>query len=451
MPDFQYDIETVEYDTFASCAIRGKLDISGDQLPLDPATLAPVRNMLATPFGLSIDGKPLYIDLQENFIANIVYSGIEITFDALSISANGDVSLQKKIAYTEIDGSDDEVWSVKNSGEADWFFEIQLQDADPSNSVPIISNMYPVAFIDDGNYNEGIDSDNGKFRIRWSSEPDIETVKAFFRESPVKCYYGLKTAQSIDLGTIELPKIYDKSSVMVLSNIEDVLLLATYTPHEEQVIENGYQPASTVDDAYAPVHPLSQDWEIVDPGKWDLQEELNYTYQPEWHAVFTIQLGELVQSGVFDWKRPELDWSSAAIDAEQYERVCTYFIERFRYREISIVPFLEWAQMLKRKFVYEAMPKFTSMYKAASDGFNPLGEDEYYKRRTIDSEYPETLLSGNSDYASNGVDEEWERVKITDAAQAAERFRAFHAVDEQLLDEFESMFTSMYTSYVNGF
>lgn len=187
------------------------------------------------------------------------------------------------------------------------------------------------------------------------------------------------------------------------------------------------------------VPDIDEQW-IDDPGK------------PEWHSVYTIMLGELVQSGVFDWSKPELDWSNAAYDQEQYERVCTYFTKRFYWREISLLPILEWFNMLQYRLVYELMPKYNPLYKRIADGFAPLGiEDEYYKRRTIGSAYPETQLSGNSDYITDGTDEEWERVK---EGETVERLNAyvleFQAVDKSLLDELEDMFTCMYTANVNG-
>lgn len=203
---------------------------------------------------------------------------------------------------------------------------------------------------------------------------------------------------------------------------------------------------------YIPPHPWQQG-ETFDPAKdWNLDGFLHDTGIDEWHAVFTIKLGELIESGVFDWSEPFLDWSSAAYDDEQYERVCTYFIERFRYREISITPFLEWAQMLKRKLVFELMPKYKPLYDELKEDIVPLASDnEYYKRRTIRSDYPETLLSENSDYISEGTDEEWERVRVGNVSDAMEAYSRFHMVDEALLDELEDMFYSMYTSYVNGF
>lgn len=184
----------------------------------------------------------------------------------------------------------------------------------------------------------------------------------------------------------------------------------------------------------------------------DIDSWLNYTGESIWNAVYTIQLGELVESGVFDWKKPELDWSSAAMDAEQYERVCSYFIERFFYREISIEPFLQWANVLKRKLVFELMPKYKPLYERISDGVNPLSDgNEYYKNRTIQSAYPETLLSENADYITDGRDEEFQRIKEGNLADSSANFALkYKGVDQLLLDELESLFISMYTANVNA-
>ena len=98
------------------------------------------------------------------------------------------------------------------------------------------------------------------------------------------------------------------------------------------------------------------------------------------------------------------------------------------------------------------MPKYRPLYKRMEDGVNPLGiEDEYKKSRLINSAYPETMLSGNSDYISDGTDEEWERVL---EGETVERFNAyvleFHSIDEALLDELEDMFCCMYSANVNA-
>ena len=183
------------------------------------------------------------------------------------------------------------------------------------------------------------------------------------------------------------------------------------------------------------------------------QGEVNdWTGKDRWNAVYTITLGELIDKGVFDWKMPVLDWSKAAYSPEQYERVCAYFIERFRFREISIEPFYEWANMLHRKLVFELMPKYRNLYKYLDAEFDPAQiSDKYHKRRAIGSDYPETLLSGNSDYVSNGQDEESEDIERGDLMEAYETYvTRYQAIDQCLLDELESMFIGLYTVSIDG-
>ena len=184
----------------------------------------------------------------------------------------------------------------------------------------------------------------------------------------------------------------------------------------------------------------------------DPESDLEYVGDSVWNAVYTVQLGELVEQGVFDWSRPELDWSIAKFDDAQYERVCDYIVQRFMYREISIEPFLEWAVTLRRKLVYELMPKYKPMYERVAEGIDPFAEsDEYYKNRTIQSAYPETLLSNNADYITDGKDEEFERVKEGRIAENAVKFaNLYKGVDEFLLDELETMFISLYTANINA-
>ena len=184
---------------------------------------------------------------------------------------------------------------------------------------------------------------------------------------------------------------------------------------------------------------------IVD--EWD-----EYTGTDEWNAVYTIQIGELIANRVFDWTNSLLDWSSAKYDDEQYERVCAYFIERFYYREISVEPFEEWARILKRKLVYELMPKYKPLYERVAEGINPLSDgNEYYKDRTIESAYPETQLSGNSDYITDGRDEEFQRIKEGNYIDTVANYAiAYKGIDELLLDDLESMFISLYTTNVNA-
>lgn len=183
-------------------------------------------------------------------------------------------------------------------------------------------------------------------------------------------------------------------------------------------------------------------------------EMLDYTGANCWNAVYTMQLGELIEMGLFSWDDPLLDWSAAAYDEDQYKRVCDYFVARFRYREISIVPLKQWMEWLHTAIVYELMPKYKPLYaELESAAVVPLAsENEYYKGRKIGSEYPENLLAGNADYISTGNDEEFQRIHVTNPGQALQDYTSLYSdVDKALLDELESFFISMYTANVNGY
>lgn len=176
------------------------------------------------------------------------------------------------------------------------------------------------------------------------------------------------------------------------------------------------------------------------------------TGKPEWHALYTVVLGALIEDGIFSWEKPELDWSSAAYDAKQYARVCAYFIERFKYEEISVLPVKKWFNELHRRLAYELMPKYKPLYDAAAQGVNPFQDsDEWHKRRQITSDYPETLLSANADYASDGVDLEYETIKNGNIAEHVSQFaELYRGIDTLLLDELEVLFIQVYTANVNG-
>ena len=193
---------------------------------------------------------------------------------------------------------------------------------------------------------------------------------------------------------------------------------------------------------------ITTDFPVLDP-----DELYTNTGLPDYHAVQTIQLGELINDGVFTWNR--VPWRDAAYSQEQYERLCIAFEARYFYREIGITPVYAWFKRLEYRLVYELMPKYRPMYAQLDNGnYNPLQHGgEYGKRRDIDSQFPETLLSGTDEtYASSGKDSEWETVKMDGAltenyALYVEQFRA---IDAMILDELETMFSCLFTTNANG-
>lgn len=182
----------------------------------------------------------------------------------------------------------------------------------------------------------------------------------------------------------------------------------------------------------------------------DIEEYDDFTGSDEWHAIYTIQLGQLIESGVFKWS--EIDWQDSAYNAAQYERICTYFEKRFYYREISIIPIKEWFNFVSYKINYEIMPKLKPLYERAEQGINPFqNEDTYHKSRDIFSEYPQTLLSENADYITDGRDFEEETLKEGNLTESLNNYMLLYkGVDELMLDMLDSMFISLYSVNING-
>lgn len=177
-----------------------------------------------------------------------------------------------------------------------------------------------------------------------------------------------------------------------------------------------------------------------------------YTDIDEHYDTNTVTLAELIDMGFFDWDVKLFNWTAAAYDQEQHDRVCQMFVDRFYWREIGVVPPLKWAQILMHKLRNEVMPKYRPLYAKTAEGVNWFAEsDAYGKSREIDSGFPETMLSGNEVYASSGKDAEFENVTEKPTLKAYNEFSETYAsIDEKVLDELECMFTGLWATNVNG-
>lgn len=171
----------------------------------------------------------------------------------------------------------------------------------------------------------------------------------------------------------------------------------------------------------------------------------------DFHAVMTATWGELRDGGWIDWADPAWHWD--AYDAEQRERLQRRMDRRFWYREIALLPPDAW----QRQFLDTlegAMRVARYMYAAIDSGQGILTEtDEYHKSRDIRSEFPQTLLNGSSqDYASDGIDREYETVRdrsLVDALEdAATRFRD---PDDYVLDRLEVCFSRLISLDIGGY
>lgn len=166
----------------------------------------------------------------------------------------------------------------------------------------------------------------------------------------------------------------------------------------------------------------------------------------ERYDYMTITLGEWHELGFY---RPLEDgsWRFDAYSDGQYARLCAKFLNRFYDREVSITVPNRWKRAYLRK-LNEIMPKYKLLYARVEQGLNPLQESrDREKSRDIFSDFPETMLSGNSDYASTGNDREADTLREGGAIDKAVQFaREYVDVDAMILDELERvLFTSILT------
>lgn len=169
----------------------------------------------------------------------------------------------------------------------------------------------------------------------------------------------------------------------------------------------------------------------------------------ERYDYMTITLGEWHEAGFY---KPieDISWRFDAYSDEQYTRLCTKFLNRFYDREVSITVPSRWKRAYLRK-LNEIMPKYRLLYARVEQGLNPLQESrDREKSRDIFSDFPETMLSGNSDYASTGNDREADTMHEGGAVDRAVQFaREYVDVDAMILDELEHvLFTSILTPTV---
>lgn len=171
-------------------------------------------------------------------------------------------------------------------------------------------------------------------------------------------------------------------------------------------------------------------------------------YPHEFHDVDSVQLGELVQAGWFDLSDKET-WSWPKYSDEQDDALRNKIVNRFWNRGLGILP----AGMWKRQFLErmnEIMPKYLALYKVLDNDPQLLGANsEYYKSRNIFSDYPQTQLGGNSDFASTGNDTEYERIRQLDILDFADRLRAYRDVDVLIMDEIEDLFSCLISVSIN--
>lgn len=171
--------------------------------------------------------------------------------------------------------------------------------------------------------------------------------------------------------------------------------------------------------------------------------------KPDFHSVYSIQLCELIEAGLIDFTKEE--WNFDSYNQAQRNRLWEKFTNRYYWREIGIIPFKRWKWELLRK-LNEIMPKYKPAYKALEEGQNIFQTySEYGKSRNIYSDFPQTLLGGNQDYASNGTDRQHEEIYLGNWMEQLEKLKTYNDIDIMILNELETFFSAMFTVNINGY
>lgn len=179
--------------------------------------------------------------------------------------------------------------------------------------------------------------------------------------------------------------------------------------------------------------------------------------RPDFHAVYTVTLGELVYDGLVDfddgtWNAQLNGLAIEWFDDDQRVRFWQKFEAHYYWREIGELPYKTWKGNLLSKIAMLA-PKYKLLYQALKTGVDPLQKtNEYGKSRNIFSDFPQTMLGRNQDYASTGSDTQYERTTQGDFVEKMNAvMQDYDDVDYAFVRELDTHFQFMLSCSVNGY
>lgn len=175
---------------------------------------------------------------------------------------------------------------------------------------------------------------------------------------------------------------------------------------------------------------------------------------PDYHAVTTITLGELLVPGGIDWTSPQWSWRDDAYDDTQYSRCCAKIENRYYDRELGVMPPGRWRRHLLR-LIAEIMPVLKPLYELANGnpGIFMTDADTWHKTRTVFSDFPATQLVTGQDYASNATDMEYETVTNGNYMDKVKAIRQgdYVDIDVILLEHLNTCFSPLWTVNINNY
>lgn len=175
---------------------------------------------------------------------------------------------------------------------------------------------------------------------------------------------------------------------------------------------------------------------------------------PDYHAVTTITLGELLVPGGIDWATSQWSWRDEAYDDTQYTRCCAKIENRYYDRELGVMPPSRWRRHLLR-LIAEIMPVLKPLYELANGnpGIFMTDNDTWHKTRSVFSDFPATQLVTGQDYASNATDMEYETVTNGNYMDKVKAIRQgdYVDIDVLLLEHLEECFSPLWTANINNY
>lgn len=175
---------------------------------------------------------------------------------------------------------------------------------------------------------------------------------------------------------------------------------------------------------------------------------------PDYHAVTTITLGELLIPGGIDWTTPQWSWRDDAYNDTQYSRCCAKIENRYYDRELGVMPPGRWRRHFMR-LISEFMPVLKPLYElaAGNPGIFMTDADTWHKTRTVFSDFPATQLVTGQDYASNATDMEYETVANGNYMDKVKAIRQgdYVDIDVLLLEHINACFSPLWTVGINNY
>ena len=155
-------------------------------------------------------------------------------------------------------------------------------------------------------------------------------------------------------------------------------------------------------------------------------------------ASYTISLGECIANGLIDFSNDI--WDFQYYNVEQRDRIYGKLTDRYYYAEIACIPVGKW-----RHFLLDALnkraPKANLMYDFMdnTDGLKAGGK-EHKLNRLVYSDFPQTQLAANQDFATSAHDFEEEIDKTLDARDLIDIWDKFDNPDEYILYGVRTLF-----------